>query len=64
MSFENRQVSRTGEVRDMLWTVNPHYELHPEDKGALVAINAIGQDITERKRSERVHKIQSQVLET
>jgi two-component system cell cycle sensor histidine kinase/response regulator CckA len=64
MSFENRQVSRTGEVRDMLWTVNPHYEPHPEDKGQLVSINAIGQDITERKRSERVHKIQSQVLES
>ncbi len=60
MSFENRQVSRTGEVRDMLWTVNPHYD----EKGQLASINAIGQDITERKRSERVHKIQSQVLES
>ena len=59
-AFENRQVSRTGEVRDMLWTVNPHYD----ERGHLVSINAIGQDITERKRSERVHKIQSQVLES
>lgn len=65
MSFENRQVSRTGEVRDMLWTVNPHYDdKGPDDKGPLISINAIGQDITERKRSERVHKIQSQVLES
>lgn len=60
VTFENRQVSRTGDVRDMLWTVNPHYDEH----GDLQAINAIGQDITERKRSERVHKIQSQVLES
>lgn len=60
ISFENRQVSRTGEVRDMLWTVNPHYD----ERDQLVSINAIGQDITERKRSERVHKIQSQVLES
>jgi two-component system cell cycle sensor histidine kinase/response regulator CckA len=60
VTFENRQVSRNGDVRDMLWTVNPHYD----EPGMLVAINAIGQDITERKRSERVHKIQSQVLES
>lgn len=60
VTFENRQVSRSGDVRDLLWTVNPHYD----DSGRLSAINAIGQDITERKRAERIHRIQSQVLES
>ncbi|MEM9594965.1 MAG: PAS domain S-box protein, partial [Acidobacteriota bacterium] len=60
VSFENRQISRSGEVRDVLWTVNPHYD----DEGQLTSASCIGKDITERKRSERVHKIQSQVLES
>ena len=57
--FENRLVSRTGEIHDLLWTVNAHLQ-----DGSTVSLSCIGQDITERKRSERIHKIQSQVLES
>ncbi len=57
--FENRLVSRQGEIHDLLWTVNAHL-----DGGDLISLSCIGQDITERKRSERIHKIQSQVLES
>lgn len=57
--FENRLVGRNGEVHDLLWTVNAHY-----DENRSTSLTCIGQDITERKRSERIHKIQSQVLES
>ena len=57
--FENRLVSRNGEIHDLLWTAGLHLE---GDRP--VALSCIGQDITERKRSERIHKIQSQVLES
>ena len=57
--FENRLVSRSGEICDLLWTAGLHLE---GDRP--VALSCIGQDITERKRSERIHKIQSQVLES
>ncbi len=46
--FENRQVSRSGDVHDMLWTFNLHYD----DKGNLATVNGIASDITERKRNE------------
>ncbi|MEM9558302.1 MAG: PAS domain S-box protein [Acidobacteriota bacterium] len=58
-TFEHRVLSRRGEVRDILWTVSPHRK-----DGRHLSLSCIGQDITERKRSERVHKIQSQVLES
>ncbi len=48
-TFENRQVSRTGDVRDMLWTINIHYK----KEGDLQTANSIGRDITERKRTEK-----------
>ncbi|MCG8463198.1 MAG: PAS domain S-box protein [Holophagales bacterium] len=60
VSFENRLVSRTGESHDLLWTIN----VHRNEDGKATGINGIAQDITERKRAERVHKIQSQVLES
>ena len=46
--FENRQVSRTGEVRDMLWTTNLQYD----KDGELASIVSIARDITERKAHE------------
>ena len=58
--FENRLVSRSGEIHDMLWTANTYFE----DQTSSPSLRCIGQDITERKRSERIHKIQSQVLES
>jgi len=46
--FENRQISRSGDVHDMLWTFNMHYD----DNGELMAVNGIASDITERKKNE------------
>ena len=46
--FENRQVSRRGEVRSILWTMNPHLDAD----GRLLTASAIGQDVTERRRAE------------
>ncbi|MDA8164626.1 MAG: ATP-binding protein [Desulfobacteraceae bacterium] len=47
-TIENRQVSRTGEVRDLLWTTNLHYGRN----GEVLTINSIGRDITRRKQAE------------
>ncbi len=48
-SIENRQVSRAGEVRDMIWTSSFHYD----PQGNIERINGIARDITERKRMEK-----------
>lgn len=48
ISFDNRQVSRTGVIRVFNWTINRHYGAD----GKLTNINAIGKDITERKQTE------------
>jgi PAS domain S-box-containing protein len=47
-SWENRQVSASGQVRHMLWTIMPQYE-----DGALESIWSIARDITARRRSEQ-----------
>ena len=45
-SMENRQVNQmTGEVHYMLWTANVYYD----DKGNVVRVNSIANDITDRK---------------
>lgn len=49
MTIENRQVSRTGEVRDTIWTSNLIYD----DNGNLGAIKSIVRDITDRKQMEK-----------
>jgi hypothetical protein len=46
--FENRQVSLSGEARQMSWTIDLHYD--PE--GRLISIDGIAQDITKRKQAE------------
>jgi len=48
MSFENRQLSTTGEVSTLLWTINLHYDA----EGTFTSMNGIARDITERKRIE------------
>jgi len=48
ISIENRQVSRTGEVRDMLWTSKMRFD----GEGNLLSINGIARDITEGKRAQ------------
>lgn len=47
-TFENRQMSRTGEVRQMLWTCSFHYD----DFGRVTGVNSLARDITERKQAE------------
>ncbi|MBU8932791.1 MAG: PAS domain S-box protein [candidate division Zixibacteria bacterium] len=44
-TIENRQVSRTGDVRDMIWTCNFSYD----EDGKLTEISSIARDITEYK---------------
>lgn len=46
--LENRQVSITGEVHDVMWTVNQSVD----SSGALVAFTSIGRDLTRRKQAE------------
>jgi len=48
ITIENRQVSRTGEVYDMLWTCRLVFD----ESGQVVRIDSIAQDITERKKAE------------
>lgn len=47
-TFENRQVSRTGDVFYISWVTNFHYD----NAGRITCVNGIGRNITERKRSE------------
>ena len=48
VTFENRQVDQSGEVRDMLWTINFHFD----DTGNIASIKSIARDITERRKAE------------
>lgn len=48
ITFENRQISISGAVRHMLWTINPHYGAD----GRIIVINSIARDITELRRAE------------
>lgn len=47
-TFKNRQVSRTGQVHHMHWTINPHFD----EDGNLTAINSIASDFTDLKLAE------------
>ncbi len=47
-TIENRQISLTGEVRNMLWTSNFIYD----ENGKVKSVNGIARDITKRKRDE------------
>ncbi|MBN1345085.1 MAG: PAS domain S-box protein [Phycisphaerae bacterium] len=49
VTLENRQVSRSGQVRSLLWTINLHYD----EQGNVTSFNSIGRDITERKHAEQ-----------
>jgi two-component system, cell cycle sensor histidine kinase and response regulator CckA len=57
-TFENRQVSRTGEIHDMLWTINLSY-----DGEGLKQINSIARDVTEQRKLQN-EMIKSQKLES
>ncbi len=56
--FENRQVSRTGDIHYMLWTINLHFD----DAGHIKTINSIARDITDRKRAEEIIEAQAATL--
>jgi len=58
VTFENRQVGRTGEVHDMLWTINLTY-----DGESLKQINSIARDITEQRKLQN-EQIKNQKLES
>jgi PAS domain S-box-containing protein len=53
VTHENRQVSRSGEIRDLLWTVSPHFD----ESGRLTHMNNAGRDITERKRAKEQQQL-------
>ena len=43
--IENRQIHRNGEFREFLWSCRFHYD----EQGALVQVNTVARDMTERK---------------
>ena len=47
-TFENRQVSQTGEIRHLFWTGNFHYDPY----GNLVEVTSIARDITGRRKMQ------------
>jgi len=57
-TFENRQVGLNGEVHDLLWTINFHY-----DDGVLKQVNSIARDVGEQ-RSLHNEQIKNQKLES
>lgn len=65
LTFEHRLVNQvTGEIFDMLCTVNLRYD----DTGRLTGVNSIARDLTERKLAERelkqlTHNLQERVKE-
>ncbi len=48
VTFENRQMSRSGKVTDMHWTTNLHFD----DKGDITSIKSIARDVTEQKKTQ------------
>lgn len=48
VTFENRLVSLSGEVRRMLWTIDLHYDA----EGDVAVIDSIAQDVTSIKHAE------------
>jgi len=58
-TIDYRQVSRAGETRDMIWTVNFHYD----EQGNVEYVNSIARDITERKRTEEKIRKLNETLE-
>ncbi|HUV49721.1 MAG TPA: PAS domain S-box protein [Anaerolineae bacterium] len=49
ITFENRQVSQSGQVHYMQWTINSKFD----EDGNLIATNSIARDLTEIKLAEK-----------
>ncbi len=58
-SIENRQISRSGDVRHMTWTSSFHYD----QEGNVEFVNGIARDITDRKLAEREARRQKDELQ-
>lgn len=58
ITFENRQVSLSGDVHDMLWTINPHTNVN-----GIVEVNSIGRDISEQRKLQK-EQLKNQKLES
>lgn len=59
VTFENRQISQTGKVTDILWTINFYFD----DTGEIASIKSIGRNITERRKAEIALRKAHDVLE-
>jgi PAS domain S-box-containing protein len=58
--FECRQVSRTGEVRHILWAATTH----ADESGKIDLVSFVGRDISERKRIEAEQQARLDRLQT
>ena len=58
-TLENRQISRSGRVRDMLWTCT----LKLDESGEVIWIDSIARDITERKDMQSRQQFVGEILE-
>jgi PAS domain S-box-containing protein len=59
VSFENRQVSRNGDVRELLWSINPQFG----DRGDLNSVWSFATDITGHRQAERELRAHRENLE-
>ena len=57
-TWDNRQVSRTGEVRHLLWTITLHFDA----KGEVNTLNSIARDVTDRRQLEEQEQRHQQQL--
>lgn len=51
-TFENRLVSLTGDVREVLWSTHAHMDR----EGRIVSLTSIARDISARKRADDLHE--------
>ena len=59
VTFENRNISKTGEARDLLWAISLEFDAH----GRIQHIASIAKDVTDAKRAERYLQAYSEQLE-
>jgi PAS domain S-box-containing protein len=57
VTFENRQMSRSGKVTDMHWTINLHFD----DKGDITSIKSIARDVTAQKKAQAAQAREAEI---